>query len=76
MSNKFHLDIRNLNEVISIDRENKNVKIKNYKTGEEYTENYDVLVLSPGAVPLKPQIPGINYLPLEIFLMQIKLKLI
>lgn len=48
MSNKFYLDIRNLNEVISIDREKKNVKIKNYKTGEEYTENYDVLVLSPG----------------------------
>ena len=60
MSNKFNLDIRNLNEVISIDRENKKVKIKNYKTDEEYEETYDVLVLSPGAAPLKPQISGIN----------------
>lgn len=60
MSEKFNLDIRNLNEVINIDKENKKVKIKNHKTGEDYEENYDVLVLSPGAAPLKPQIPGIN----------------
>ncbi|EKQ52814.1 MULTISPECIES: CoA-disulfide reductase [unclassified Clostridium] len=60
MSSKFNLDIRNLNEVMSIDKENKKVKIKNHKTDEEYEETYDVLVLSPGAAPLKPQIPGIN----------------
>ncbi|RII35342.1 CoA-disulfide reductase [Clostridium chromiireducens] len=60
MSSKFNLDIRNLNEVISIDKENKKVKIKNHKTDVEYEETYDVLVLSPGAAPLKPQIPGIN----------------
>lgn len=60
MSEKFNLDIRNLNEVISIDKGNKKVKIKNHKTEEVYEENYDVLVLSPGAHPLKPQIPGIN----------------
>ncbi|OCA98884.1 CoA-disulfide reductase [Clostridium beijerinckii] len=60
MSNKFNLDIRNLNEVISIDKENKKVKIKNYRTNEEYEETYDILVLSPGAAPLKPAIPGIN----------------
>ena len=60
MSEKFNLDIRNLNEVISIDKENKKVKIKNHKTEEEYEESYDVLVLSPGAAPLKPQIKGIN----------------
>lgn len=60
MSSKFNLDIRNLNEVISIDKENKKVKIKNYRTNEEYEETYDILVLSPGAAPLKPGIPGIN----------------
>ena len=60
MSEKFNLDIRNLNEVLSIDKENKKVKIKNHKTEEEYEENYDVLVLSPGAAPLKPQITGIS----------------
>ncbi|ALB45871.1 CoA-disulfide reductase [Clostridium beijerinckii] len=60
MSSKFNLDIRNLNEVISIDKENKKVKIKNYRTNEEYEETYDILVLSPGAAPLKPAISGIN----------------
>lgn len=60
MSSKFNLDIRNLNEVISIDKENKKVKINNYRTNEEYEETYDTLVLSPGAAPLKPVIPGIN----------------
>ncbi|NRT87100.1 CoA-disulfide reductase [Clostridium beijerinckii] len=60
MSSKFNLDIRNLNEVISIDKENKKVKMKNYRTNEEYEETYDILVLSPGAAPLKPAIPGIN----------------
>lgn len=60
MSSKFNLDIRNLNEVISIDKENKKVKINNYRTNEEYEETYDILVLSPGAAPLKPVIPGIN----------------
>ncbi|WP_297423668.1 CoA-disulfide reductase [Clostridium sp.] len=60
MSKKFNLDIRNLNEVISIDKENKKIRIKNLRTNEEYEENYDILVLSPGASPIKPQIPGIN----------------
>lgn len=60
MSEKFNLDIRNLSEVIEIDKEKKLVKIKKVKTGEVYEENYDVLVLSPGASPLKPNIKGIN----------------
>ena len=60
MSKKFNMDIRNLSEVTSIDRERKLVEIKNLKTGETYEENYDVLVLSPGASPIKPPIPGIN----------------
>lgn len=60
MSNKFNLDIRNFNEVIEIDRKNKKVKVKNLKTNREYEETYDVLVLSPGAAPVKPQIHGID----------------
>lgn len=60
MSNKFKLDIRNFNEVIEIDRENKKVKVKNLKTNREYEETYDILVLSPGAAPVKPQIHGID----------------
>lgn len=60
MSNKFNMDIRNLSEVISIDKENKKVNVKNHKTGETYDESYDVLVLSPGASPIKPPINGIK----------------
>ncbi len=60
MSSKFNLDIRNLSEVIKIDKENKKVTVKNHKTNEVYEETYDTLVLSPGANPIKPPIPGIN----------------
>lgn len=60
MSTKFKIDIRNLSEVIKIDKENKVVTVTNHKTGESYEETYDVLVLSPGAQPIKPGISGIN----------------
>ncbi|SFD12223.1 CoA-disulfide reductase [Clostridium uliginosum] len=60
MEEKFNLDIRNLSEVIKIDKENKKITIKNHKTDETYEETYDVLVLSPGADPLKLPISGIN----------------
>lgn len=60
MSNKFNIDIRNLSEVIKIDKENKKITVKNHKTGETYDESYDVLVLSPGARPIKPLINGIK----------------
>jgi CoA-disulfide reductase len=60
MSKKFNMDIRNLSEVTRIDRERKVVEIHDLKTGKKYEENYDVLVLSPGASPIKPPIPGID----------------
>lgn len=60
MSNKFNMDIRNFSEVIEINKEAKTLKIKNVKTSEVYKESYDTLVLSPGASPIKPPIPGIN----------------
>ncbi|WP_252232593.1 CoA-disulfide reductase [Clostridium sp. ZBS15] len=60
MSKKFNLDIRNLSEVIKIDKANKKVSIKDYKSNEVYEEDYDILVLSPGASPLKPKISGID----------------
>lgn len=60
MSNKFNIDIRNFSEVIKIDRDKKRVTVKNHNTNEFYEETYDSLVLSPGATPLKPPIPGIN----------------
>jgi CoA-disulfide reductase len=60
MSERFNLDIRNLSEVMSINPENKTVTIKNLQTGEVYEESYDKLLLSPGARPIVPPIPGLN----------------
>ena len=60
MSKKFNMDIRNFSEVIKIDKENKKVQVKNHRNGEVYEENYDVLVLSPGASPIKPPFKGIE----------------
>ncbi|WP_070119815.1 CoA-disulfide reductase [Bacillus marinisedimentorum] len=60
MSKKFNLDIRNLSEVVSIDRNHKTIVVKNVQTGELYDETYDKLVLSPGAKPLVPPIPGLD----------------
>lgn len=53
---RFNIDVRVLNEVIKIDTNNKKVKILNLKDRKTYIENYDVLVLSPGAKPIKPNI--------------------
>lgn len=57
---RFNVDVRNFNEVISIDREAKKVTVKNLKTNETYDESYDKLVLSMGSEPIKPKIPGID----------------
>ena len=60
MSSKYNVDVRIESEVISINRENKTVDVKNLKTGEIYTESYDVLIISTGSSPLKPPIEGID----------------
>ncbi len=56
----FNVDCRPLCEVIGISKENKTVEIKNHRTGEVTTEKYDKLVLSPGAAPIRPPLPGID----------------
>ena len=57
---RMNVDVRIDSEVTSIDRQNKEVVVKELTTGREYTERYDKLVLSPGAEPVRPNIPGIN----------------
>ncbi len=51
---RFNIDVRIKQEVIKIDRKEKNVEIKNIETNEVYKESYDKLVLSPGAKPINP----------------------
>ncbi len=60
MKARFNIDVRVNNEVVSIDRDNKEVEVKDLLTGQVYTEDYDKLVLSPGAEPIKPPLPGID----------------
>ncbi|NLV37782.1 MAG: FAD-dependent oxidoreductase [Bacteroidales bacterium] len=57
---RFNLEVRNLSEVLSIDRRKKEVLVKDIRNGSEYRESYDKLILSPGAEPIKPMLPGIN----------------
>lgn len=57
---RFNLQVRNLSEVTAIDREKKEVTVKDLRTGTIYQEGYDKLVLSPGAEPVRPPLPGIN----------------
>ncbi|WP_304942626.1 FAD-dependent oxidoreductase, partial [Vallitalea guaymasensis] len=60
MKARFNIDVRVQNEVVSINKEEKYVEVKDLKTGEIYKETYDNLVLSPGSTPIKPPIPGID----------------
>ena len=60
LHDRFNIDVRTETEALSIDRENKLLTIKNLKTNEVYQESYDDLVLSPGAAPIAPPIPGID----------------
>lgn len=57
---RFKLDVRVATEVTSIDANAKTVTIKDWQTSEEYVLSYDKLILSPGASPVVPPIPGIE----------------
>jgi len=57
---RFNVDVRVRQEVTAIDRMAKTVTVKNHVTGEQYLESYDALVLSPGAAPVVPPIPGLD----------------
>ncbi|ADK15997.1 Coenzyme A disulfide reductase [Clostridium ljungdahlii DSM 13528] len=59
MKASFNIDIRVNSEVITVDTKSKKVRVSSKDKGE-YEENYDYLILSPGATPIKPPIPGIQ----------------
>ena len=58
--NKFNIEVMVNSEVISINREKKEITVKNLKKNTEYIENYDKLVISTGAEPFIPDIKGLN----------------
>ena len=62
LHSRFNLDVRVKSEVVSIDREAKSVSVRELTSGREYALPYDALVISTGAAPLTPPIPGIERL--------------
>jgi NADPH-dependent 2,4-dienoyl-CoA reductase/sulfur reductase-like enzyme/rhodanese-related sulfurtransferase len=56
----FNLDVRTGSDVLAIHRDRKQVEIREFATGRVYTERYDALILSTGAAPLVPHVPGIG----------------
>ena len=57
----LNLDVRTGHEVTALDRAQKSVRIRDLTNSREYTEAYDKLVLAPGALPLRPALPGLEH---------------
>lgn len=57
---RFNVDVRVMNEVLRINRAEKTITVRNLLDQTEYTESYDFLLLSPGADPIVPPIPGLD----------------
>ena len=57
----LNVEARVQSEVISINREAKTIRVRDLRNNSEYDERYDTLILSPGASPVRPPIPGIEH---------------
>ncbi|MZH02033.1 MAG: CoA-disulfide reductase [Nitrospinae bacterium] len=60
LRSRFNLDVREMSEVVELVPSKKQIRICDLKSNKEYWETYDDLVISTGASPLKPPIPGID----------------
>ena len=60
LHDRFRIDARTGTSVESIDRQAKTLCVRELATGREYSEPYDKLILSPGAAPIRPNLPGID----------------
>ncbi|MHA1150302.1 MAG: FAD-dependent oxidoreductase [Promethearchaeota archaeon] len=61
---RFNIDVRINHEAITIDREKKQVHVKNLEINTEYFLDYDYIILSPGASPLIPPFKGLKDVPI------------
>lgn len=57
---RFHITVKTSHEVTAIHPEEHTVEAHNLETGEHFVETYDKLILSPGAHPIRPELPGID----------------
>ena len=60
LHSRFRLDVRVANEVISINPKSKSLQLKDLAKNTAYELTYDKLVLSPGATPIVPSLPGVE----------------
>lgn len=60
MKQRFNIDVRVQSQVINIDPDKKLVEVRDIPGNRNYYETYDKLILSPGASPIKPNLPGIE----------------
>lgn len=61
LRDRFDLDVRTRTEATGIDSDGRVVFLTDLETGREYAQHYDHLVLSPGADPFLPPIPGVEF---------------
>lgn len=57
---RFRVSMKVHHEVTAIHPDRRTVSVTNLKTGEAFEENYDKLILSPGAKPAQPRLPGVG----------------
>ncbi len=60
MKERFRIDVRVNSEVLKINTDDKTVEVLNIPENRTYIESYDKLILSPGAEPIRPRLPGID----------------
>ena len=57
---RFNVEVRTNTEVIGIDRDAHTISVRDLQTAQSRIEHYDALVLSPGAAPIRPPLPGVD----------------
>jgi NADPH-dependent 2,4-dienoyl-CoA reductase/sulfur reductase-like enzyme len=57
---RFNIEVHTSTEVVDINRPERTLSVRDLQSGESRTERYDALVLSPGAAPIRPQLPGVD----------------
>ncbi|WP_024288292.1 FAD-dependent oxidoreductase [Cellulomonas sp. KRMCY2] len=61
LSESLDIDVRVGSEVVGIDRAARTVTVRDVDSGELTEETYDALALTPGAIPIRPNLPGIDH---------------
>ena len=64
---RYKVNVKIKHEVVKIDPSTKTVTVKDLESSQEFSDSYDELILSPGAEPLRPPIPGLDAITNRVF---------